>query len=175
MKISVIGHTHRLRTVDDLPPRAKLALTESDLLLHVGNVGNFHVFRALEALSGLIFGVCGPQDPGDVKRFLQEKTVVKFAGRRIGLIFNGESTELSLKNVLKRSPPSPDALANRLITEFGDIDCVLFGSPNKPFNYLHRGLLVFNPGPLLREDGSPGSMGLLEITDRVISGRIVNL
>ncbi|MFQ5575709.1 MAG: metallophosphoesterase family protein [Anaerolineae bacterium] len=177
MKISVIGHTHTLKTLNDLPPRAQLALAEADLILHVGSVGSLTFLRAIQDKFGLTFAVYGRQDPGETRRYLEAQKVVEFANRRIGIVHSGNPSEKNLAPLpgLKRSTPTPAGLAAQLLSQFDAVDCVVFGHPPQPFNYLHRGVLVFNPGPLVTTPGQQGAMGVLDITDRVITGRVVPL
>jgi predicted phosphodiesterase len=176
MRIGVIGHTQQLKTVEDLPPRAQLALAEMDLVLHVGNVGSLTFLRAIQDKFGLTFAVCSSQDSDEVKRYLEAEKVVEFANRRIGMIFETTGLEQVLTlAVLKKPHLTPASLSEQLISEFEDVDCVVFGYPPKPFNYVHNGILVFNPGPLINVDDTAGTMGILEITERVITGRVVPL
>ncbi len=176
MKIGVIGYTHNIKTLNDLPPRARLALTDVDLVLHVGRVGNLTFLRDLQDTFGLTFAIYSDQDPDEVKRYLEADKVVEFANRRIGMTFSVSGTEQNLKLLsLKRQAITPDSLAQQLLAKFENVDCVVFGSPLGSFNHLYKGILVFNPGPIIHEKGDLGSMGILEITERAMTGRIVPL
>lgn len=176
MKIGVIGHTQNLETMDDLPARAKLALAEVDLVLHTGNVGSLAFLRSLQDKFGLTFAVYGHQDSDEVKRYLEPDTVVEFANRRIGMIFAASGSDQTRKlPSLKRQTLTPESLSAGLLAKFKKIDCVVFGNPIRPFNYVYRGTLVFNPGPLIDDRGRKRSMGILEITERAMTGRIVPL
>lgn len=175
MKIAIIGHTHPLQTVDQLPARGQLALAEADLILHVGNVGNLALLRAIQDKFGLLFAICSKQDSSDLRRYLDEEKVVEFANRRIGMVFEAGVTAqgFSLPG-LKRSI-TPDILSKQLLAKFPGVDCVVFGWPAKPFSYIYQGKLVFNPGALVYADGTPGTMGILDVTDRSLAGRIIQL
>lgn len=173
MKIGVIGHTQQVDAVKDLPARARLALAEVDLVLHVGNVGSLTFLRSLQDSFGLTFAVYGSQDLDDVKRYLEADTVVEFANRRIGLIFEGGGDQSLRLPSLKRQTIKPETLSEHLLGKFESVDCIVFGSPVGGFNHLHHGTLIFNPGPMFDEQGESGSMGILEITERVMTGRII--
>ena len=169
MKIGVISHTQQLETIDDLPARARLALADVDLVLHVGNVGSLSFLRSLQDAYGLTFAIYGSADSDEVKRFLEVDKVVEFANRRIGMVFGVTTGESNLKfPSLKRQTITPDRLSAQLLTHFEKIDCLVFGAPAGPFNYIYQGTLIFNPGPLKN-----GSIGILEITERAMTGRVV--
>ena len=170
MKICVIGHTHQLKTINDFPPRALLALAEADLVLHAGNVGRLPLLRDIQNQFGLTFAVYGNQDSEEVRHYLEDEKVVEFANRRIGITFEGGG-----RPVIKLGAPRPETIARQLLGRFPDVDCIVFGNPPTPFNQVIRGVLVFNPGPVAGETGQRGSIGLLDVTDRSLTGRIVPL
>ena len=178
MKIGVISHTLQVASLNDLPPRAQLGLTDVDLVLHVGNVGRLSFLRELQDRFGLVFAIYGDQDSVDVNRFLDETKVVKFANRKIGMTFGTQAMEATsrLLRFKRQAPePTPDVLSEQLLTHFDRLDCLVFGNPQKPFNYLHAGTLIFNPGSLTPQNTQSGTMGILDITDRAITGRIIQL
>lgn len=175
MRISVIAHTRDLARFEDLPPRAQLAMVESDLILHVGNVGKLSFLNALQDHATLTFAVFGKDDSPAVQRYLEQQKVVEFANRRIGMTFALDNTEAGLRAMFRRGNISPLQVAEQALSLFNQVDCVLFGEPAEPFSYIYHGQLVFNPGPLYDSTGRAQSMGMLEISDRAITGRIVNL
>ena len=176
MKIGVISHTRTLATEQDLPAQARLALADVDLVLHTGNVGELTFLKSLQDRFGLTFAVYGQQDSDEAKRFLEADKVVEFANRRIGMVFATPDLDTTRRLPgFKRQSPTNEALAEALSAYFANIDCVLFGHPTKPLNYIHQGILIFNPGPIITPHGTPGSMGILQITDRAMTGRIVLL
>lgn len=175
MKIAVIGHTTHLNRIDDLSPRGQLALAESDLILHVGGIGSLALLKSIQDRFGLLFAVYSQQDPDEIKRYLDADKVIEFANCRIGMIFEADSSTqgFSLRS-LKRQL-TPETLSEQLLTIFTDVDCVVFGSPTGTMNHLHHGKLIFNPGKATNNDGSIGTIGILDMTDRSITGRIIPL
>ena len=165
-----------MENLDDLPARARLALAEIDLVLHVGNIGSLIFLKSLQDAFALTFAVYGRQDAEEVRRYLEEDKVVEFANRRIGMTFSSRGLEKNVKlPSLKRQSLKPNSLSERLLGKFDRVDCVVFGSPGNAFNHLYQGILVFNPGKIISEDGSKGSMGILEITERSMTGRILSV
>jgi putative phosphoesterase len=175
VKIGVIGHTHQLTSVDDLPARAKLALTEVDLVLHVGNVGSLSFLRSLQDAFALTFAVYGQLDNDDVRRYLEADKIVEFANRRIAMLFDPNTVDSSKLRGLKRQTAKPEAVAEQLLTRFDNVDCVLFGCPGKSFSQIYQGILILNPGQITVDNGGNGSMGVLEITERAITGRVLHI
>jgi putative phosphoesterase len=91
------------------------------------------------------------------------RRVVEFAGVRIGLIHGW-------------GPPA--GLVLRLRREFADlsVDCLVFGHSHVPLCQQEDGLLLFNPGSATDRRGQPHcSIGLLEVEDGAIRGRIIML
>jgi len=148
-----------------------LALAEADLVLHVGNVGRLPLLRDIQNQFGLTFAVYGSQDSEEVRHYLEDEKVVEFANRRIGITFDGGAG----RSVIKLGAPRPAAIAGQVLGRFSNVDCIVFGHPPTPFSEVIRGVLVFNPGPVVDEGGQKGSIGFLDVTDRSLTGRIVPL
>ncbi|MEM7032842.1 MAG: metallophosphoesterase family protein [Chloroflexota bacterium] len=178
MKIGVIGHTLQVASLQDLPPRARLGLADVDLVLHVGNIGNLSFLRDLQDSFGLVFAVHGDQDSKDVNRYLDSSKVVRFANRKIGITFGHHIPENTTRILpFKRTggDAHPNSLSEQLLSQFETVDCIVFGNPENSLNHVHQGTLIFNPGQLVSSSGQPGTMGLLDVTDKAIMGRIIQL
>lgn len=175
MKIAIIGHTHQLQSIEQLPARGQLALAEADLILHVGNVGSLALLRAIQDKFGLLFAVYSKQDSDDLKRYFDDEKVVEFANRRIGMVSEAAIARQGFSFPGLKRTVTPDILCEQLLAKFPGVDCVVFGSPAKPFSYVYRGKLFFNPGAMTGLDGFPGTMGVLDVTDRSLTGRIIKL
>jgi len=176
MKIAVIGHTNSLTTIEELPPRAKLALAEADLILHVGSVGSLTLLKSLHDTFGLMFAVYGKHDPDEVKRYLEARKVVEFANRRLAMVSDAGGTGKGLGlSALKRSALTPSALSEQLLGLFSEVDCVVFGETAEPFNYVHHGIIVLNPGQIVDDSGQGGTMGILDVSHQAITSRLIHL
>jgi uncharacterized protein len=64
-------------------------------------------------------------------------------------------------------------LYDYVLGEFSGVDVIVFGHSHEPYIKMHDGVLLFNPGSIVVRNGQPGTMGLLEISDRAIKGRIL--
>ena len=71
-----------------------------------------------------------------------------------------------------------EGLAERVRREFAGtpLDCLVFGHSHVPLCQWHDGLLLFNPGSATDRRGMPyESVGLLEVEDGKVHGRIISL
>ena len=55
------------------------------------------------------------------------------------------------------------------------VDAVVFGHTHQPYVKMKNGVLLFNPGAALPVRGQHPSVGILDIGERTITGRIVYL
>ena len=110
-----------------------------------------------------------------VRTYLQETQVLEFGGCRIGLIHGNRDARAEatarVRSLLRASPYTPEFL-DYLKGRFPEVDAIVFGHTHQPYAQVHNGIFYFNPGSLVPHSG-PGSVGLLEIDTRGISGRIL--
>jgi putative phosphoesterase len=182
MKIGVIGDTHIPALSPLLPARVKEAFKGLDILLHVGDICELYVLRELQEAYTLTFAVFGERDSEEVKRYLDEKRVVRFGERRVGMIHSHQIEEQwrmvtdRLRRLFGREP-APDALPRFLLKQFEEeeVQAVVFGHTHQPYVRMHGGVLLFNPGSALPGPGRRPSVGILDVEERSIAGRIVYL
>ncbi len=93
MKIGVIGDTHIPALSPLLPARVKEAFAGLDILLHAGDICELYVLRELQETYTLTFAVFGEGDSKEVKRYLDERRVVRFGERRVGMIHGHQIEE----------------------------------------------------------------------------------
>jgi putative phosphoesterase len=55
------------------------------------------------------------------------------------------------------------------------IDALIFGHTHKPYVKAHRNLLLFNPGAAVPTVGHRPSVGILEVGETSVTGKIVYL
>ena len=71
---------------------------------------------------------------------------------------------------------APSELLETVKSEFKGIDCLIFGHSHVAMNTKKEGVLYFNPGsPTDKIFAAKNSYGILEITDKKIEGRIIDL
>jgi putative phosphoesterase len=177
MKIGVLADTHVPDIFLSLPPHVLEVLSAVDIILHAGDVCDLSVLQQLEAIAQT-FAVFGERDGPEVKRYLQEKQRLEFAGRAVGLVHGHHAWEGSLLTrvlyTLDRARQS-EVLHESVLREFTNVDAIVFGHSHEPYMKMHGSILLFNPGSIAPRRGQRGSVGILEIGARAIKGRIIPL
>lgn len=159
-RVGVISDTHLDDTGEALA--VLLAIAERhfrgvDMILHAGDIVAPDVLAAFAPSP--VHAVRGNMDPAAPG--LPWKRILDIDGCRIGLMHGWGPRE---------------GLVERLRKEFRDdaLDCLIFGHSHVPVCHWVDGLLLFNPGSATDRRGMPyESVGVLEIDDGVIEGRIV--
>lgn len=180
MKIGVIGDTH-CPTLSPLPPaRIDEVFTGLDIILHVGDVSELYVLEGFQETFTLTFGVFGEDDSPEVKQYLEEKRVVSFGERRVGMIHGHQFEEQQrmrggLWRIFYR--PEPGSMADFLLEQFAgeEVDAIIFGHTHQPYVKMHDGILLFNPGAALPGRDRRPSVGILNVGERSITGKIIYL
>lgn len=133
-------------------------LKDCDLLLHAGDITGIEM---LSFLNGEKFeSVAGNMDGSDIRASLPGKLTVKANGASIGLI-HGWGT--------------PWGIEDRLLKEFQNVDCIVYGHTHAPRNSSKNGILMFNPGTLLdRRFSDVNTFGILRV-EKELTGEIVRV
>jgi putative phosphoesterase len=182
MKIGVIGDTHIPTLSPVLPARIAEVFKGLDIILHVGDVCELYVLEEFQETYTLTFAVCGERDSEEARLYLEEKRTVRFGQRRVGMI-HGHQFETQhqgarsrLRRILGRRP-DPAALPGFLLQQFAgeEVDAIVFGHTHQPHITLHNGVRIFNPGSALAGPGRHPSVGILDMGERSITGRVVYL
>jgi putative phosphoesterase len=182
MRIGIIGDTH-IPALSPLPPaRIREVFRGLDIILHVGDICELYVLEEFQETHTLTFAVYGEDDSEEAKRYLDEKRVVRFGERRVGMIHGHQREERrtgvagGLLRFFKRRAKPVD-LPTFLLGSFEgeEVDAVVFGHTHQPYVKMKNGVLLFNPGAALPVRGQHPSVGILDIGERTITGRIVYL
>lgn len=182
MKIGVIADSHVSKAMPALPPRVKEIFRRVDIILHAGDICNLATLEELEEIA-ITMAVSGNRDDGTVRKYVEPSRVVEFANRRIGMIHGHRGMVIELLDLLHSKLTKQgryEQLYAHLLRRFPDVDCIVFGHTHAPYVKVHvsgasRGVLLFNPGPASPGYGVRPSVGLLNVTEKSISGRIVYL
>ncbi|MDY6826311.1 MAG: metallophosphoesterase family protein [Bacillota bacterium] len=159
--IGVVSDTHVPNRARFLPPELFRVLDGVDLILHCGDLVKAEIIEELEAIAP-VEAVSGNMDPPELKNKLGRLKLLKIGGMTIGLL-HGDITGRQVPFNEVASLFAPHAL-----------QAVVFGHIHEPVNREFDGILFFNPGSAVdpRHGFSP-SCGLLSITGKKISGRII--
>ncbi len=177
MKIGVLADTHVPDRKRALPPRVLEMFSPVEIVLHAGDITSIDLLQQLQESVSLTFAVFGEQDPPAVRTFLQETQVLEFGGCRIGMVHGNRDargeTGARIRRWFHASPYTPEYI-DYLLARFPNVDAIVFGHTHVPYAKVHNGVFLFNPGSLVPRSGGP-TLGLLEIDNRGISGRILSL
>jgi putative phosphoesterase len=182
MKIGVVGDTHIPGLSPLLPARIADVFKGLDIILHTGDICELYVLEEFQETYTLTFAVSGEGDSQDVQHYLDEQRVVRFGARRVGMI-HGHQFEMRqggalgmVRRLLGRKP-DPSALPAFLLAQFAEenVHAVVFGHTHESYVRMHNGVLLFNPGAAVPLPGRRPSVGILDVEERSIRGKIVSL
>ena len=179
MKIGVIGDTHIPDRSPVLPARIAELFKGLDIILHVGDISELYVLKEFQETYTLTFAVAGEHDSAEVHEYLDDKRIVRFGQRRIGMIHGHQFDEArraggALRRLIGHAP-EPGALQAFLLAQFEEeVDAIVYGHTHVPYVRSHGGVLLFNPGCALPDARQP-SVGILDMSKRNITGRIAYL
>ena len=157
MKIGVISDTHLREPDERLLDIVRKHFREADLILHAGDLVDLKVLDAFGDKD--VIAVCGNMDTIRAEDEIPPKRVLQIGRFRIGLI-HGWGSPLDLEDRIRR--------------EFENVDCIVYGHSHCPANHIRDGILFFNPGtPFDRRYGDSRTVGILEVGEDAITGRII--
>jgi putative phosphoesterase len=160
-RILVLSDTHIPIAANDLPQVIYDEAHKADMIIHAGDFIDISLLEKLRSLNKVVVAVYGNMDCIRIRKELKAKEIFTVGKFRIGLI-HGYGAHSELMETVK--------------SEFKDVDCVIFGHSHVATNMKHAGVLYFNPGSATDKIfASKNSYGMLEITDKKIEGRIVEL
>ncbi len=158
MRVVVMSDTHLSRVTDPFRYLCARHCENADMVIHLGDMERSPVLDYLEQYH--LEAVAGNMDDHLIRERLPSKKILRIEGRRIGIV-HGWGPSHSLRQ--------------RLLSEFTGVDAVLFGHTHEALQRIEDGVLWFNPGSVFAGRGAlPGSLGILEIEDR-IRGRIISV
>jgi putative phosphoesterase len=150
MRVGVISDTHGL-----LRPEEIVALTNSDLILHAGDIGKPEVLQGLQAIAPTI-AVRGNNDRGAWAATIPECETVE-----IGTV------HIHLLHIVKELAIDPTAAGIRV---------VISGHSHKPQVEEREGILFLNPGSAgPRRFKLPISVAQLSLSGAAVQARIIEL
>jgi len=158
VKIGVISDTHLSGYDDRLRRLMDDYFYDASLILHAGDLVDI---RVLDAFAGKdVKAVCGNMDPPSVRQSLPDRLMINLNNFRIGIIHGWGW---------------PFGLENKLLKEFGRVDCLVYGHTHRAANEVRDGILFFNPGSATdKRFASRNTIGILEIGE-TIKGEIIEL
>lgn len=158
MKIGVLSDTHLKRITDEFETLYKKYLADKDIVLHAGDVVSLEIVEYLGRKR--FHGVRGNMDPLEVQGVLPSKKIVEVGPYRIGLIHGWGPA---------------GGLEGRVLSQFREVDVIVFGHSHHPVNLIREGVLLFNPGTATGySPGGHHTLGVLDLGETV-RGEIIEL
>jgi len=161
MRILVLSDTHIPRVAHDLPGEVYDEIANVDMIIHAGDFVEKEVLEKLKTLKETK-AVYGNMDCPALRHTLNPKEVIEVGKCKIGLI-HGYGAPADILDTVKG--------------EFGNsVDAIVFGHSHSAVNMVKDGILFFNPGsPTDTIFATSNSYGILEVTDKIIEGKIIKL
>jgi hypothetical protein len=182
MKIGVIADTHIPARQAALPEALKRAFAGVDIILHAGDICSLDVLRELQNQFTITMAVCGEGDDADVRRLLESQKVVELAKRRIGMVHGGpaEPTNWWRRLLGLAAPLGDDDVRQTVMRAFAGEhgrapECIVYGHTHRAYVGRLDGVLLFNPGAAAPFPAGRSSVGILEIAEGAVDGRIIYL
>ncbi|ABA88749.1 manganese/nickel-dependent phosphodiesterase, YfcE family [Syntrophotalea carbinolica DSM 2380] len=162
LKIGVLSDTHirqAMRHGDFLDALDGRLFRDAEVILHAGDLVDHDLLNIFAPR--VVHAVRGNMDSPAVA--LPVRKVFEVSGFRFGLIHGWGP---------------PEGLGTRVLREFDadSLDCLVYGHSHMPDCRRLNDMLLFNPGSATSPRGGfPPSVGMLEVDDSGIRGRIVSL
>jgi putative phosphoesterase len=157
-RIGVLSDTHLRRVTKEFEELYERYLADADMILHAGDIVSAHILDFLERKP--FHAVYGNMDPVEVRRRLPDKEVVEVGPYRLGIIHGWGPA---------------GGLEDRVFSQFGDVDVIVYGHSHTAANHVEGGVLLFNPGTATGYSSTGAhSLGLL-VCDENIRGEIITL
>lgn len=158
MKIGVISDTHLNKTSEKLKLIFDKYLSSCEMILHAGDFVDVSLLKFLSDFN--FYGVAGNMDSPEIKSILPFKQVIEAGKFRIGLI---------------HGYGAPWGIEDKLIKEFKDVHCIVYGHTHQARNGDKNGILMFNPGTALdRRFTDDLTIGILTAEEN-LSGEIIRI
>lgn len=158
MRIGVISDTHLTKVHDNFKEIFNKYLKDCDMIIHAGDFVEVELVKFLTEYN--FCGVAGNMDVPEIANLLPARRVVEVMGFRIGLIHGWGA---------------PWGIEDKLIREFKDVHCIVYGHTHQPRNGEKNGILMFNPGtPTDRRFTDVLTLGILNVEDK-IKGEIIRI
>lgn len=160
-RIAIVSDTHVPRFSDRLATALeRIARERPELIVHCGDLTEFGVIAALEAIAP-VRAVAGNNDGPEIEARFGRRAIVEHAGVTIGAVHGDGARGTTLDRALA-------AFAR------DRVDAIVFGHSHIPYVRLHGSVWVVNPGsPTDKRRQTEFSFAVLDIANGAIVPRLV--
>jgi uncharacterized protein len=145
-KVGVLSDTHLTSVTEEFKSIVSTLFRDIEILIHAGDIVTREVYEYL--CSWDIRAVRGNMDGFDLMALLPRKRVEVIEGRRIGIIHG-------------KGPPY--GVQQFVLSEFTDVEVIVFGHSHTPTCSEAGGVLLFNPGAMRNPSTGMPTAGIIEI------------
>jgi putative phosphoesterase len=152
VRVGVVSDTHMFGGSRGLPLALAEGLQGVDLILHAGDWMDERIPELFERIAP-VDGVAGNNDGMEIIHRFGRSKILALAGYRIGIVHGDGGRRTTLE---------------RAMDEFSDskVDCIIFGHSHIPYQAVHRGILMLNPGSPTDKRRQPRfSYGILKLEE----------
>jgi uncharacterized protein len=173
MRIALVSDTHIPKALDRLPPDLLRGLDGVDAILHAGDIVSQVVLDNLSEIAPTT-AVAGNMDPPELARRLNDREIIQWEGRSIGLK-HGHQPHGVQSHYIDRpyGAPEMDLFFQLMSMQLPGAEIVVFGHFHRPVIREWHGVLFINPGAVASPPGR-ATYAILDLGDRT-EARIVPL
>jgi putative phosphoesterase len=148
--IGVLSDTHLNFAEPQFREYVKKCFSEVDIIFHAGDLVELSVLDVFHDKE--VYAVHGNMCGDVVYEILPTRRVVKVRGYTFGL---------------SHGDGFPYNIEDRLWSEFGDVDCIVYGHTHRAACHMSGTMLFVNPGSFTRvsRHGEPGTYAIIEVGD----------
>jgi uncharacterized protein len=145
-RIGVLSDTHLTTVTEEFKSMVIALFRDVELIIHAGDIVTREVYEYL--CNWDIRAVRGNMDASDLAGMLPDKRVEVIEGRRIGITHG-------------KGPPY--GVEQLVLSEFTDVDLIVFGHSHISACSKRGGVLLFNPGAVRNPASGVPTVGIIEI------------
>jgi len=160
-KIGVLSDTHLTGYDQAFEALAVRYFSDSDLIIHAGDMVTLGVLDPLFQLNAEVVAVCGNMDFEEVQAAYPAKRIITVEDVRIGIIHGWGN---------------PHGIRARIRASFEAVDAIVYGHSHQPFSAVESGIFFFNPGSAAESRFTLyRSIGIMRVEGHKIKGEIIPL
>ncbi|MCR8631826.1 metallophosphoesterase family protein [Paenibacillus radicis (ex Xue et al. 2023)] len=150
MRLGIVSDTHMFGRAKQLPKALVAGLQGVDQILHAGDWMDAEVVGLFERIAP-IDGIAGNNDGADIVERFGRCKVLQMGNYRIGMVHGDGGRKSTLEQALD-------------VFNGMSVDVIIFGHSHTPYQGMHNGVLLFNPGsPTDKRRQSQYSYGIIQL------------
>ena len=145
-RIGVLSDTHLTSITEEFKSIVTTLFRDAEIIIHAGDIASREVYEYL--CNWDTRAVRGNMDGSDLVGLLPRKRIEVIEGRGIGIV-HGKGPPYGIQQVV--------------LSEFTDVEVIVFGHSHMPMLSEAGGVLLFNPGALRNPSTGVPTVGMIEL------------